>query len=134
MTEATTSAESTIITWWIILSSIAVLNIGLISYAYIVLKRKKSDWKAELFSFRKIQFYMSALYVAGCAFRSFFPRGDVHRVVLYDGYVSAVVIGRSVATIAEIAFVVQWAWLLKEMARFTGDKRLNYIEIGRAHV
>ncbi len=115
-----------IIGWWILLSCIAVLNIGLLTWAFIRLKQKKTKWSAEFFSYRKLQFILTSIYVAGCAFRSFFPRGDVQRVVLFDSFISSVAIGRTVATIAELAFVAQWALLLREMARYTGDKRLNW--------
>jgi hypothetical protein len=54
--------------------------------------------------------------VAGCAFRSIFPRADVQRICLYDNWLSVVLIGRAVATVAELAFMTQWAFLLGESA------------------
>src|SRR5262245_28916730 len=41
-----------------------------------------------------------AAYVFGCAFRSFLPRADVQRICLVDHWLSSVVVGRSVATVA----------------------------------
>jgi hypothetical protein len=60
--------------------------------------------------------WLSAVYVAGCAFRSLMPMLDEPRICLHDTPLSRIVVGRSVATIAEIAFVVQWALLLREAA------------------
>ena len=46
---------------------------------------------------------LCAGYVFGCAFRSFLPRADVQRICLFDTWLSSVVVGRSVATVAEIS-------------------------------
>ena len=61
-----------------------------------------------------------AAYVFGCAFRSFLPRADVQRICLFDTLLSSVMVGRSVATVAEIAFVAQWAVLLHQLGTMTG--------------
>ena len=42
-------------------------------------------------------------YVFGCAFRSFLPRADVQRICLFDTWLSSVFVGRTVATVAELA-------------------------------
>ena len=63
---------------------------------------------------RRALLWLSAIYVAGCAFRSVLPMIDVPRFCLYDTPVSRIVVGRSVATVAELAFVVQWALLMHE--------------------
>ena len=63
---------------------------------------------------------LSAAYVFGCAFRSFLPRADVQRICLFDTWLSSVVVGRSVATVAEIAFVAQWAIMLHQLGTMTG--------------
>jgi hypothetical protein len=47
-------------------------------------------------------------YVFGCAFRSFLPRADVQRICLFDTWLSSVIVGRSVATVAEVCFAAQW--------------------------
>ena len=61
-----------------------------------------------------------AAYVFGCAFRSFLPRADVQRICLFDTWWSSVLVGRTVATVAEIAFVAQWAILLHQLGTMTG--------------
>ena len=63
---------------------------------------------------RRLVFWLAGIYVAGCAFRSFLPMIDVPRLCLYRTPISRIFIGRSVATVAELAFVAQWALLLNE--------------------
>jgi len=54
--------------------------------------------------------------VAGCAFRSFLPVIDIPRIVLIDSRLSSVLVGRSIATVAELCFAAQWALLLHRAA------------------
>jgi hypothetical protein len=65
---------------------------------------------------------LSAGYVLGCAYRSAFPVYDVQRLCLFDSWMSSVIVGRSVATVAELCFVTQWALLLNEMSCAAGSK------------
>ena len=55
--------------------------------------------------------------VFGCGFRSLIPRADVQRFGLIDSWLSSALIGRSVATAAELCFVAQSALLLHAAAR-----------------
>src|SRR4030081_2442748 len=69
---------------------------------------------------------LCAAYVFGCAFRSFLPRADVQRICLFDTWLSSVVVGRSVATVAEICFAAQWAIILHQLGTMTeADTTLN---------
>ena len=62
----------------------------------------------------------------GCAFRSLLPRADVQRICLFDTWLSSVVVGRSVATVAEVAFAAQWAIILHQLGTMTGaDTTVN---------
>ncbi|PSO14264.1 hypothetical protein [Bradyrhizobium sp. MOS003] len=63
---------------------------------------------------------LCAGYVFGCAFRSFLPRADVQRICLFDTWLSSVVVGRTVATVAELCFVAQWAIILHQLGKMTG--------------
>jgi hypothetical protein len=45
------------------------------------------------------------------------PRADVQRISLFDTWLSSVFVGRSVATVAEICFVLQWAIVLYQLAK-----------------
>jgi hypothetical protein len=68
----------------------------------------------------ELMLLLCAAYVFGCAFRSFLPRADVQRICLFDTWLSSVVVGRSVATIAEICFAAQWAIALHQLGTRTG--------------
>ena len=69
---------------------------------------------AELLASRRRLLWLSAVYALGCAFRSVFPMVDLPRICLHDTWVSRVVVGRTVATIAELCFALQWTMLLRE--------------------
>jgi len=60
---------------------------------------------------------LAAVYVVGCAFRSVLPRADVQRICLFDTWLSSVMVGRSVATVAELAFAAQWAIVLHALGK-----------------
>ena len=69
---------------------------------------------------------LCAAYVFGCAFRSLLPRADVQRICLFDTWLSSVMVGRSVATVAEICFAIQWAIILHRLGTMTGaDTTVN---------
>jgi hypothetical protein len=68
----------------------------------------------------QLMLLLCAAYVFGCAFRSFLPRADVQRICLFDTWLSSVVVGRSVATAAEICFAAQWAIVLHQLGTMTG--------------
>ena len=74
---------------------------------------------------------LSAFYVFGCAFRSFLPRADVQRIVLFDTWWSSVFVGRTVATIAELAFVAQWAIVLKAVAASLAQNEARHSSTSR---
>jgi hypothetical protein len=63
---------------------------------------------------RRMLFWLAGIYVAGCAFRCLLPMIDVPRLCLHRTLLSRIFIGRSVATVAELAFVAQWSLLLHE--------------------
>ena len=63
-----------------------------------------------------VQMLLSAIYVAGCAFRSALPVIDIPRLVLIDSRLSSVLVGRSIATVAELCFAAQWALMLNRAA------------------
>jgi len=74
----------------------------------------------------EVMLLLCAAYVFGCAFRSFLPRADVQRICLFDTWLSSVMIRRSVATVAEVCFAVQWAIALHQLGVMTGaDTTLN---------
>jgi hypothetical protein len=95
--------------WWLFLSVAALVNVtawGLSAWCLAP--------PPEIEATRWLLLWLSAVYVGGCAFRSLLPMIDVPRYCLHDTPVSRVFIGRSIATVAELAFVVQWALLMHE--------------------
>lgn len=54
--------------------------------------------------------------MGGCAFRSVLPVIDIPRIVLIDSRLSSVLVGRSIATLAELCFAAQWALVLHRAA------------------
>jgi len=101
--------------WWYALSAIAVVNLGIWTFSTRSFLRPRSG--ADVIAHRWPHVLLSAGYVLGCAFRSVLPRADVQRIVVYDSWLSSVLVGRSVATIAELCFAAQWALLLRELSR-----------------
>lgn len=111
--------------WWILLSLISTLNIA----AWLMLYRQFQGQPAAGLagtSGLELMFALSAAYVFGCAFRSFFPRADVQRICLFDTWLSSVTVGRSVATVAEVSFAAQWAVLLYALGTLTGADTALY--------
>ncbi|MGZ3692724.1 MAG: hypothetical protein ACXVBE_02025 [Bdellovibrionota bacterium] len=100
----------------------SVLNILFWSWTYY--SRFRGVKFASIFHFPlppESIIWFSALYVFGCAFRSFLPRADVQRIVLFDTWASSVFVGRSVATFAELAFIIQWSLAIGYLAKATNS-------------
>ena len=106
--------------WWFFLCAVSVLNISGWLASARMLGRQEGVLSAEVYATRRLQLLLSAGYVLGCAFRSFMPVYDVQRMVIVDSWLSSVVVGRSVATVAELCFVAQWALMLREISRAAG--------------
>ena len=101
--------------WWCFLLIVSTTNIVL----WFLLHRRFRQWspRARWGILRvEILVLLCAAYVFGCAFRSVLPRADVQRISLFDTWLSSVLVGRSVATIAELCFVLQWAIVLHQLA------------------
>ena len=104
--------------WWGFLTLVSGVNIA----AWLVLYRAlHSDAPVSLArSDIEPMLLLCAAYVFGCAFRSILPRADVQRICLFDTWLSSVVVGRSVATIAELAFAAQWMIILNRLGTMAG--------------
>ena len=109
--------------WWYALSAIAVVNLGLWALSSRVFARTRDSLIASdsgryaRHMRRWPHLLLSAGYVLGCGFRSLLPRADVQRICVVDSWLSSVLVGRSVATFAELCFAAQWALLLHELSR-----------------
>lgn len=104
--------------WLALLRALAVLNIALwIACAMAVIT---GNGARPLSDAVELQLLLSAAYVLGCAFRSALPVYDIPRRVLIDSALSSVLVGRSVATVAELCFAGQWALMLHRFALLSG--------------
>lgn len=107
--------------WWGFLTLVSGANIA----AWFVLYREfqsSTSGPADTQS----MLLLSAAYVFGCAFRSVLPRADVQRICLFNTWLSSVMIGRTVATIAEVCFAAQWVIIMDQLGAMTGaDTTVN---------
>ena len=113
MTDDTSTA---VVVWWGALRAVSVINIlGWLAIAaawwrareHLDPGRRTQQW---------LQLTLSALFVGGCAFRSFLPWAEAPRYCLSGSPLSSAAIARTVATVAELALVTQWALTMREMA------------------
>lgn len=108
--------------WWFFLCVVSAGNVLALTYSAHSLRRSHGALSPEAYAARKWQLWLSAGYVFGCAYRSVLPVFDVQRICLVDSWMSSVIVGRSVATVAELCFVTQWALLMHEIASATGSR------------
>lgn len=107
--------------WHTLLRAIAVLNLVLWSLSAVAVTTGGGVTQAKTDVALRMQLFLSAVYVLGCAFRSWLPVYDIPRLVLVDSRLSSVFVGRSVATVAELCFAAQWALILHRIAVLTGS-------------
>lgn len=124
--------------WWMILSTIAIINIGLWTYSYVILTSATNDDDDDQqdiatgskiindssisshvdddstahHPYQRYHLFLSGIYVFVCAYRSFLPRIDLERYCLFDTRLSSIFLGRLAATVAELAFSMQLALFL----------------------
>jgi hypothetical protein len=111
--------------WWSLLTLVSAANIAVWLFLYRQLHEQPTGGLGST-SGIELMLLLCAAYVFGCAFRSFLPRADVQRICLFDTWLSSVVVGRTVATLAEICFVAQWAIILHQLGTMTGaDTTVN---------
>jgi hypothetical protein len=111
--------------WWGCLVAISAANIALLLWLHshfprMTRNKTARNWRMGAFASEPL-LLLSAAYVFGCAFRSVLPRADIQRICLFDTWLSSVFVGRSVATVAEICFAIQWAIVLRELANITNS-------------
>jgi hypothetical protein len=111
--------------WWSLLTLVSGANIAVWFLLYHQLHEQPAGGLGSPSGIQSM-LLLCAAYVFGCAFRSFLPRADVQRICLFDTWLSSVVVGRSVATVAEVCFAAQWAMILHQLGTMTGaDTTLN---------
>src|SRR5262245_23895908 len=91
---AAASLHPKLVVWLGSLAVLMVFNIGLwISIARFGPMRTP---------YVETQLLLSGVYVGVCGFRSIYPRVDLERVCLWDTWLSAILLGRIAATVAEM--------------------------------
>ena len=104
--------------WWQLICAVSAGNILLWILAAWWLAWESDDYRSK-------QLALSGLFVAACAFRSLLPRVDLERMCLWDGPLSSVIVGRTVATVAELCFAWQCALLLFKVSALTGSSAIE---------
>jgi hypothetical protein len=102
---------------------VSVCNIWLWRLSARALSKRRGTVDSAEYQYQRWQLLLSAVYVFGCAFRALLPRADVQRIGLFDTWASSVLVGRSVATVAELCFAAQWAIFLRQTAKSAGARR-----------
>ena len=114
--------------WWTFLLAVSGANIAMWLLLHRHFKGRMPTARSGLLR-AQIMVLLCAAYVFGCAFRSILPRADVQRIVLFDTWLSNVFVGRSVATIAEVCFVIQWAIVLRQLGKWVKSDTVNNVSI-----
>src|SRR3954447_7580891 len=112
--------------WWGVLTLVSGANIAV----WFLLYRRLHDQPTGTLggtSGIELMLLLCAAYVFGCAFRSLLPRADVQRICLFDTWLSSIVVGRLVATIAEVCFAMQWAIVLRQLGQLTQSDMVQRI-------
>ncbi|MFY9838670.1 MAG: hypothetical protein WAK55_19785 [Xanthobacteraceae bacterium] len=102
--------------WWSFLVAVSFLNLALLLGLRACYRANPFAAPKSIFAIEPLAL-LSAVYVFGCAFRSILPRADVQRICLFNTWLSSVLLGRSIATAAELCFAIQWAIVIYELGR-----------------
>jgi hypothetical protein len=102
--------------WWSFLVAVSFLNVVLLLGLRTCYRANPFGAPNAIFAIEPLAI-LSAVYVFGCAFRSILPRADVQRICLFNTWLSSVLLGRSIATVAELCFAIQWAIVIYELGR-----------------
>jgi hypothetical protein len=111
--------------WWGFLLVVSAVNVAVLLRLSARFRGSRGEKPAG--TWIEPLLLLCAVYVLGCAFRSILPRADVQRIVLFDTWLSSVMIGRSVATAAELCFAAQWAIVLYTLGKVANSDTAKYI-------
>jgi hypothetical protein len=114
-------AANPTLAWWSLLCTVALANVLAWLACAALLRRRAGTLAPPVLALTRWQLLLSAGYVLGCGYRSVFPVFDIARQVMVDSWLSSVIVGRSVATVAELCFAAQWALLLGRLAQAGGS-------------
>lgn len=119
--------EKEVLVWWGILSFITLVNVFAWFYSVILVRRRKPYISVEDYILSRRILILAGFYVFGCGIRAILPRIDAGRISLIDHWLSSIVVGRSVATIAELCFIAQWALLLHAIGKYKDEDFVRHI-------
>jgi hypothetical protein len=123
------NVKSRAVVWWhALLCAIAAVNVVVWSLSAISVRHAQVVSPAAAGA-SHLQLLLSAAYVFGCAFRCLLPVYDIPRVVLVNSRLSSIIIGRSVATVAELCFAAQWALILHRMALLSNSLPVQTVSL-----
>ena len=109
------------LTWRMLLCAVSLLNIVAWAGSAVLIRQRHAALPPAHRTMVWWQLLLSAGYVLGCAYRSAFPVYDIQRLCMVDSWLSSVIVGRTVATVAELCLTAQWALLLHGLARAAGS-------------
>jgi hypothetical protein len=113
-------ADKPILWWWSFLFLASAGNVVL----WVVIAREvhgvSDGYVAQ-------QLLLSGIFAAACAFRSVLPRVDLERQCFWNSPLSSILVGRSVATVAELCFAGQCALLISKLSALTGNAWLQVV-------
>jgi hypothetical protein len=105
--------------WWGFLLVVSAVNIA--ALLWLAVRFRGSFFGKPAGALIEPLFLLCAVYVIGCAFRAVLPRADVQRICLFDTWLSSVMVGRSVATVAELCFAAQWAIVIGMLGKIANS-------------
>lgn len=118
--------DKQVLIWWGILLVITLLNIVAWIYSAVLVRDRRHILSAEDYLLNKRLLVLAGIYVIGCSIRAVLPRVDAERIVLIEHWLSSILVGRAVATVAELCFIAQWALLLYAIGKYKNEKIIAY--------
>jgi hypothetical protein len=112
--------DKAVLWWW---SSLFVVSVG--NLALWVVIAREVHGVSDGYAAR--QLVLSGIFTAACAFRSILPRVDLERQCLWNSPLSSIFVGRTVATVAELAFAGQCALLIGKLSALTVSTSLHVV-------
>jgi len=111
-----------VLVWWAGLSLVSVANVAVWGWIAAFQRRSHAQQDPASLKWQRWQIALSAVFVFGCAFRSFLPRTEAQRFSMIDSWISSAPLARIVATLAELSFVAQVALVLHTCAQAAGAR------------
>ena len=124
--DGTFTMTSSVLMWWSLLCVVSLVNVLVWTTSAALLWRRSFSFCPVAWAAIRVQIMLSGAYVFGCAFRSVLPVFDIQRLCLIDSWLSSAIVGRSVATMAELCFVAQLALLSRGIAQ-AADHRFGIL-------